>query len=298
MRMQPFLLSLLIALAVGGISGGLAGAFTSDDNGQPSLAGAVAGGPAGDLAQGGQSQGGEGLSREDIRERIQSGEVSPEDLARLRQQAQGQTDTQGEGSSATRIGTIDAIDGNTLTLATASGTESILVGNEAEVQVFQSGDLADLSTGQQVTILGQRSESGVTARALVITPAGAEFNLFSGLGGRGRAGGGPGGFGGGQGGFGGFGGALVGIIEAVDGGAVTVNTQQGPLVADVTSDTVIQVMAEAAIGDLSPGQQVTITGTAHENGGFTAETIVVTPNLLEIFGGAFGGAEGGFGGAS
>ena len=112
-----------------------------------------------------------------------------------------------------------------------------------------------------------------------------------------------GGFGGGQGfggaggqrfggaggqGFGG-GGGLVGTVESLDGNMLTVNTPQGPLLAALGEETLIQMFAEGSLSDLSVGTRVTVTGQRGEDGSVEAVSILIIPE------GAGGFPAGGFG---
>ena len=88
MRIKPFLLVLAIFLAAGGLTGSLTGLFTSSDTtgGMPTSAAPTNGRGEAARQQGSQSpQGDSGFDPQQIRERIQSGELTREDLANLRE---------------------------------------------------------------------------------------------------------------------------------------------------------------------------------------------------------------------
>ena len=95
------------------------------------------------------------------------------------------------------------------------------------------------------------------------------------------------------GGFGGpgvgFGEALIGTVEGVDGNTLTLTTPQGPLKATIGEDTLIQMMAESALSDLTLGQNVTVTGERGEDGTVTATSVFVVPERLGGQGGFRGG---------
>ena len=331
MKSNHFFITLVLILLIGGAGGGIAGALVADDDHDGGLA-PVSSADSNSLLFGPVvSDDGTGtLSRAEIFQRLQSGELSPEEVTALREQLLGDGD-QGTALGSTRFGTIASIDGGTLTLTTGEGSTMAALSDATEVQRFIEGTLVDLSVGQQVTIIGQRVDGGVVAQSIIATPEGASpfgaagqggFGGFGGTqggdfggfgGGQGRpggggfgggqggsfggAGGGPGGgFGGGQGGAGdGFPGALTGTIESIEGDIVTVNTAQGTLTATVQpGQTVIQVLSTGSIDDLSQGLRVTVTGDTSEDGTLSATSIVVTPNLRSLFGG--GGFRGGFGG--
>lgn len=102
---------------------------------------------------------------------------------------------------------------------------------------------------------------------------------------QGEFGQGAGGRGGFDGGFGGRGG-LSGTIESIEGNILTINTLQGPLLATIGSDTVIQQFAQGTLADLQTGTRVTVTGERGEDGTFEANSILLTPEGTEGF---FGG---------
>ena len=138
--------------------------------------------------------------------------------------------------------------------------------------------------GVDITDLRQRFQSGD------ITPDELEQfrNRFQDQDGGGRQGGfgGFGGFGG-RGGDGfrfGGGGGLVGTVESVVDGVLTVNTQQGPLQATLVADTVIRSIVDVSVEDLTIDTSVTVTVHTTENGLIEASSVLITPD-----GFAFGG---------
>lgn len=84
----------------------------------------------------------------------------------------------------------------------------------------------------------------------------------------------PGGFGGlmGRGG-------TVGTVEKVEGNIITVNTPQGSVSVLVADDTPIQKMGEGTIADISPGENITVSGEQKEDGSIQATNIFITPSL-------------------
>ncbi|WP_052708866.1 hypothetical protein [Streptomyces sp. NRRL S-495] len=103
-----------------------------------------------------------------------------------------------------------------------------------------------------------------------------------------------GGQGGGQGAGGGQGGFTRGTVKAVDGTTVYLTDANGNTVKVTTGDsTKVQLNKEGKVGDLQPGQSVTVVGTPSD-GGYAA-TQLVEGAAAGGFGG-FGGGAGGFGG--
>ena len=114
------------------------------------------------------------------------GQRDPEELARLRQQFQGQFG-QGRGGQGFRggsglAGTIEEIEGNTVTIDTLQGPLQATVVQDTTIQILSNGTLADLQTGMRVTVIGQPGEDGtVQARSIVATPEGASGFFGGGL---------------------------------------------------------------------------------------------------------------------
>ena len=153
---------------------------------------------------GGQTDGGQSL-RQQLAAQVQSGELTPQDIARLRQQFAGGAAGGGAGAGvgaggggflAGRAvqGTIEGIEGNVITLNTFQGPIQVTVASEATIQVTKTGVIGDLSNGMTVAVTGERSEDGTfTAENVIGLPEGG----FRGLGGGRGAGGGGRGLGGG-----------------------------------------------------------------------------------------------------
>lgn len=102
-----------------------------------------------------------------------------------------------------------------------------------------------------------------------------------------------GGFGGGGGGqrFGG-GDGLFGTIESIEGDTLTINTQRGPLQADVGPETTILIFADGTLADLEPGMQVTVISERAADGSVVATSITLRPEGAGGFGGGFFGGGG------
>ena len=157
---------------------------------------------------GGQASGGQAL-RQQLAAQAQSGNLTPEQIAQLRQQfgggaaggAAGGADAGGGFLAGSALqGTIEGIEGDVITLNTFQGTIRVTVPSEATIQVTKTGVIGDLSNGMTVAVTGERSEDGTfTAENVIGLPEGGFRGLGGGRGGVGRGGGGAtGGAGGGQ----------------------------------------------------------------------------------------------------
>lgn len=85
-------------------------------------------------------------------------------------------------------GTVQKVDGSTVTIDTGNGaTLQVALSADTTIEKTAAGTSADLKAGTRVTVLGQRDASGVVqARAVVIVPEGAALPGF--LGGAGGSG--------------------------------------------------------------------------------------------------------------
>jgi hypothetical protein len=132
-----------------------------------------------------------------LRERFQSGELGSEELAQIRQRFQSEEDTpdelsqirqqfgQGSGGRGALTGTVNDVEGNTMTVETAQGPLRATINDETVLQKLAVIEPDDLQAGAQVAVIGQPGEDGlVVARLVFITPEGAagffDRSLFSG----------------------------------------------------------------------------------------------------------------------
>ena len=145
------------------------------------------------------------LSLAEIRQQVESGELTQDDVAQLRQQFQrggigGATGGfEGGLAGGALSGALESVEGDKITVNTAQGPLQVTIGPETVIQRTEVVTLTsdDLVEGIQVRVAGERNEVGVVeAVSIFVVPEGdAAFGGFGGFGGR-RPGGG--GFGGGQ----------------------------------------------------------------------------------------------------
>jgi len=81
----------------------------------------------------------------------------------------------------------------------------------------------------------------------------------------------------GQGGAERFAGGILGTIEAVEGDALVITTQEGAIRVRITDTTLVEKYTTVAIGDLESGERVAVSGTRNEDGSYTARSIQVLP---------------------
>ena len=175
MTSKSFML-LIAVVAVLGVSiggafvGGIALGKSQDAEG--SQVAALTPAPSGGFQQA-NGAGGQSASLAQIRQRLQSGDATPEELAELRQQFQG-GGFRGGDFGAGLTGTIDVVDGNVVTVNTPQGPLQATVTDATTIQTFAEGTLEDLLQGVRVTVIGHRGEGTVEASSILLLPEGAE----------------------------------------------------------------------------------------------------------------------------
>lgn len=206
------------------------------------------------------------------------------------------------GAPGTR-GTIEEIDGSTLTLATAEDdTVEVLTSDDTTITDTSEGSFDDLAVGDNVIITGSGTEEdaaddGTVAASRVVDSGDLDDVLQAGgpFGGGGTP---PDGFdpesmpegmpeglpedlpedfdpgsmpelpaeGGASGGAGRPGGFTSGTIASIDGDTFTVTTADGDTVTvSTTADTEVLVVTELSLDDLATGDEVTVAGTADDD---------------------------------
>ena len=231
---------------------------------------------------------------QELRERLGRGELSEEEareaFLRLREQFGGGQGGFGPGGfgGSQAAGTIESIDGNTITVATELAAVMATVGENASINITSVLEPTGLTDDTQVVVVSERVEGGNLARSITIVPEGQ--------GAFGRGQGGFGGFGGGQGAQGGTGGLaeggvrpLIGTVTDIADGGFTLETQQGPLPISINNETVIIETRQGSVADLETGMQVTVVGPADEEGTIDARVVNVIPEGLDDVRGLGGG---------
>lgn len=181
-----------------------------------------------------------------------------------------------------RVGIIESVEGDTLSVETVDGAITVRLTGDSIIQEFAERPLEDLAIGQRVTVIGQEAEAGFAARAVIVSLE--NTSLFQDEGdfemGRGSR-------------------ALVGIIERVDDGSITVSTILGPRTATINiGETAFRMPSPASTQQLSRGQLVTVIGSENAEGGITARSVLITPELGSLMSAGRTGGRRGQGGGS
>ena len=172
MTNKAFFLLAVLALVLGGALGGILLVVLDDTDEGPTPIASIAG-------PGGAGDGFERLTK--LTGRVESGDFDPEDLEELAAQFPGAVSGGAPLSGAdgpSMIGTVQALDGNSLVLNTPVGPLEATVGDDTSILSISEaeGTLEDLTSGLRVTITGERNEEGLLeATAVRVVPEGLQI---------------------------------------------------------------------------------------------------------------------------
>ena len=174
MNTKTFMMLLIGVLVIGGVLGGaVIAATTLGGSDAPEPAQAVLAVPASSsLGQQSQQQ----VSQQQTEQASQPSnpQFSPDAGSQL------------FNGGSNLIGTVEKIDGDTLTISTSDGSILAMVGDDATIQLFAEVTPENLAIGTQVTVNGERGEDGLlVASSIVVIPEGEDgFLGGGGFGGR------------------------------------------------------------------------------------------------------------------
>jgi Domain of unknown function (DUF5666) len=248
MKTKDFLSLLAVAVVLGGIIGG-------------ALAGGIAIG---------KNQG-----RQEARQGLQSqsGQFSSTASQGNATQSPGNYTGIPSGASAT-VGTVEKVEGNSITLNTRTGTVLVYIGNSISIQKTCEGTLSDISSGERISVAGQQNADGSIEARNISTTAEfqGQFGQFTPPFGQGNATQLPGNYTGIPSGVS----ATVGTVEKVEGSLITLSTSTGTVLVHVDNSTSIQKMCEGTLSDISVGERITVAGQQRGDGSIDANNISIT----------------------
>ena len=223
---------------------------------------------------------------QELRQRLQSGELSEEEAQQTIQRLRSGF---GGGGGSQAVGSIKTVSESALTVTTQLATVTASVGEGTNISITSILEPTALTAGSQVMVVSERVEGSTLARTITIVPEGqGGFGRGAGVFGGGQ--GSAGGFGGGQGGQGAVGARpLFGTVGSIEDSGFTLETQQGPLPIAMNEETLVVETRQGTVDDLEVGMQVRVIGPADENGEIDARSIIVTPDGLENLRGFGGG---------
>jgi hypothetical protein len=83
-------------------------------------------------------------------------------------------------------------------------------------------------------------------------------------------------------------GTTIGTVEKVEGNVITLNTRAATVTVNVGNNTSIQKMSKGSLGDISPGESITVSGNKNADGSIEARSVTIASGFTLP---AFGGAE-------
>ena len=205
--------------------------------------------------RGADSQSASSADRSDRRGAADGSEEAGEAPANERQES---------GGNQTLFGIISSLEDNLVTLDSPRGQAQATISETTVIQKTVMGSVGDLSVGATVQVAGRPDADGqVQARSLTISPAsdgdasGLPDEAGQSIGGRGAP--------------------LVGPIESVEGGLVTVAGADGPMGVSMSPNTQVWKLESGAQADLVEGARVRITGLAAADGQVRADVVTLIP---------------------
>ncbi len=185
------------------------------------------------------------------------------------------TPAAGQAFGLGTTGTVQSVNGNTITLTTQNGSPAKATVSDSTTYVKNATiTVADIKVGDTVTVIGAAAADGsVSAQQVTVGAVTQAFGGAAALGGAGRQG-----AAGGQGGAASQAGAaaLSGSVQKAEGNTLTVAVTGGqPTKVLVSADTRLRKTETATLADVSAGSQVTITGQTGSDGSITALAVLV-----------------------
>ena len=167
------------------------------------------------------------------------------------------------------FGAISSLQGDLVTLESPRGQGQATISETTVIQKRVMSSVEDLSVGATVQVTGRPGEDGmVQARSLTLTPTGdgaASAPMMLGDAGRG----GPGGVV-----------SLLGPIESLEEGAVTIADAMGTKRVALGPATTVWKLETGSRADLAEGVAVRITGSADAEGQVQANVVMLVPEGL------------------
>ena len=198
---------------------------------------------------------------EAIREKFRSGaQLTPDEIAKLRQQFQGAGGSGGRGGmggggsrggfgGSSIEGEISEIKGDLITVKSSNSTTDISISEDTTIRFSFLIALKDLKIDTNIQIVGERSQNGETT-ATFIRILEQNPNNFR-----------RGGMGGNSSQSSNF---LSGKITEIDKSKITIETTRGPLSINVNTDTPILNTSNVEVSDLSAGLKITGFGPKND----------------------------------
>ena len=206
MNARPFVFAVAAVVIMGIIIGGafIAGVALGRTQAEPEPQMSFIQAPS---AQGGLAAGGAGgeMSQaqiQELRQRAQSGEITPEEIQQIRAQTAqtgggvgGEVLTAAQADAGGRtMGTVKSVEDGIMTVETFQGTIQVNVDADTTIQGLTEVSLSDVEVDSMAVVVGESTESGeLDASSVIVLPegilgAGGFRRPGAGMGGAGRGG--------------------------------------------------------------------------------------------------------------
>ena len=186
MNAKPFIFAvasvLILGIIIGGaFIGGVALGRAQAESEEPEMSFIQAPSAQGGVAAAG---GGGELSQaqiQELRQRAQSGEITPEEIQQIRAQTAqtggvvgGEVLTAAQADAGGRtIGMVKSVEDGVLTVETFQGTVQVNVGEDTKIQGLTEVSLSDVEVDSMAVIVGESTESGeFDASSVTVLPEG------------------------------------------------------------------------------------------------------------------------------
>ena len=171
---------------------------------------------------------------------------------------------QDEGRVQRLFGTISSLQDNLVALESPRGQARATISETTAIQKRVMSSVEDLSVNATVQVTGRPGEDGqIQARSVTLAPSGDGAASRT-LGDAGR--GGPGGVV-----------SLLGPVESIEEGVVTIAGSQGTITAVLGPATTFWKLETGSRADLVEGEAVRITGSAGPEGQVQADVVMLVP---------------------
>ena len=158
---------------------------------------------------------------------------------------------------------------------TAQGQVTVNMGSSTTIEKTAAGTLADLKTGQLLTVVGTADANGnIAASTIAVRQPGQGTGGGAGFG-RNPSGAPPSPGNGTNPGFPGGGNFTAGSLTNINGSTLTLSTAQGTATVTVGASTAILETVSGTVNDLQAGQSVAVTGNRDAAGNINATLISI-----------------------
>ena len=186
MNARPFIFAVaavvIMGIIIGGaFIGGVALGRTQAESEEPEMSFIQAPSAQGGLAAGGAGGEMSQAQIQELRQRAQSGEITPEEIQQIRAQTAqtgggvgGEVLTAAQADAGGRtMGTVKSVEDGVLTVETFQGTVQVNIGADTKIQGLTEVSLSNVEVDSMAVVVGESTESGeLDASSVILLPEG------------------------------------------------------------------------------------------------------------------------------